>query len=118
MDRRAAFEAGLAAEEAVGDYLQALGWSVLARRWIGAGAEVDLIVEQEGRIRFVEVKLRAADDPVGLEAIDERKVARISRAAELWLDQRAEPVREACLAVAMVQAADEGWQIEWLDDPV
>ncbi len=118
MDRRAAFEAGLAAEDAVGVYLQERGWSVLERRWTGAGAEVDLIVEQGGCIRFVEVKLRAADDPVGLEAVDDRKVARISRAAELWLDQRAEPVREACLAVAMVQVTENGWQIEWLDDPV
>ena len=118
MDRRVAYEDGLAAEEAVGVFLQEQGWTILAHRWKGGGAEVDLVVEQDARLRFVEVKLRQLDDPVGWEAIDSRKVARLSRAAEVWLAQRDAPVEEVCLAVAMVQRDGERWSSDWMDDPV
>ena len=117
-NRRAAYEVGLAAEEAVARFLQKAGWSVLERRWRGAGAEIDLIVQREGGVRFVEVKFRSDNDPVGLEAIDGHKIAKLERAAELWLAQQAAGVTQACLAVAFVGRGEKGWEIEFLDDPV
>ena len=116
-NRRAAYEVGLAAEAAVARFLQGSGWEVLERRWTGGGAEVDLIVLREGAVRFVEVKYRADNDPVGLESIDARKIARLERAAELWLAQHDAGVSQACLAVAFVGRSDDGWEIEFLDDP-
>ncbi len=117
-DRRAAYEAGLAAEEAVACLLQERGWKVLERRWRGGGAELDLVVAQEGRLRAVEVKLRKVGDPVGLEAIDLRKVQRLERGMDAYLLNYRGPVEEVCLAVALVESSEQGWSIELLDNPV
>jgi len=54
-------------------------------RWLG-GAELDLVVRRGRTLAFVEVKSKSGDgfgDP--LEMVDELKVARIRRAAALWL---------------------------------
>ena len=54
-------------------------------RWLG-GAELDLVVRRGRTLAFVEVKSKSGDgfgDP--LEMVDEIKVARIRRAASLWL---------------------------------
>lgn len=115
--RRSAYEAGLAAEEAVARFLEKEGWTVLERRWRGAGAEVDLIVKRSRGIRFVEVKFRSENDPVGLESIDARKIGRLERAAEAWLARNDDGVSQACLAVAFVGRSEKGWEIEFLDDP-
>ena len=98
--------------------LEADGWTVLAHRWTGGGAELDLVVRDVDRLRFVEVKLRKADDPIGFEAVTPRKVARIQRAADAFLADYEGPVREACIAVALVHHDELGWQIEILDDAV
>ena len=83
----------------------------MEHRWTGAGAEVDLIVIKDRQLRFVEVKLRSTRDPVGLETVDARKLARIERAATVYLTQF-DDFDEACVAVAYVQRGSEAWHIE------
>jgi putative endonuclease len=51
-----AFHAGLAAEEAVERHYNRAGYATLARRWRGAGGELDLVFEQSDGFVFVEVK--------------------------------------------------------------
>ncbi len=94
------------------DALEARGWTILARNWRGQGGELDIVALKEGRLRIVEVKLRAADDLVGLEAIDHRKQARLRRAAEAWLSQTDVDYDEVCFAVAWL----EGGELTWIDD--
>lgn len=113
-DRRDSYRAGLDAEKAVGAFLRSEGWTVLEHRWRGAGAEVDLIATKEGLLRFFEVKLRAKGDPVGLEAVDARKVVRLTRAAEAFM-ARYDDYSEACLTVAYVERGASSWQIEFFD---
>jgi putative endonuclease len=114
--RRDALARGAEAEGLVAAELALHGWRVLARNWHGGGAEVDLIVERDGALRFVEVKARLADDPSGLEAITADKQRRLVRAAEAWLAGAAD-VREAAFVVAVVTMhADGRWAIELLDD--
>lgn len=110
--RRLAVALGVAAEQAVADALTDDGWRVLARNWMGAGAELDLVVAREGRLRFVEVKARAPGDPVGLDAVDGRKRRRLIRAAEAFLADYHDLMEEACFLVALV----EDGQITWVDD--
>ncbi len=115
--KRASLSDGERAERYVGTWLEQRGWSVLAHRWTGAGGELDLIVERQGCLRFVEVKLRAADDPVGLEDVTGRKLDRVRLAAEAWLQDRVEPFEEACLMVVLVERTDAGWTVDLYDDP-
>ena len=92
--------------------LEEQGWTVLARNWRVAGGELDLVVRQGGKLRLVEVKARAPDDPTGLDAIGPGKQRRLRVAAEQYLDQYGDVVDEVCFLVALV----EGAQITWLDN--
>jgi putative endonuclease len=111
--RRAALARGRAAEARVADALARAGWSVLARNWRGGGGELDLVVSQGARLRFVEVKARAPGDPAGLALIGPGKQARLTAAAEAWLAQEGRAPAELCFALALV----DGPHITWLDDP-
>lgn len=125
-ERRRALLDGAMAEQLVADRLVAAGWQVLARNWRGAGGELDLVVARMGRLRFVEVKARAPDDPVGLEAIDQGKRRRLAQAAKAFLAEWDDLVDEACFTVALVHLPagtsdgsppdPAGLTVEWIDD--
>ena len=115
-DRRAALDRGARAEAFVADRLVEAGWTVLARNWRARGGELDLVVERQGVLRFVEVKARDADDPSGLEAIGHGKRRKLIAAAEAWLGERGLPSVEVAFLVAVVSFGRTGWTVEWLDD--
>lgn len=93
--------------------LQGAGWSIVARNWRSAGAEVDLIVQKEDRVRFVEVKVRRHEGPLTDEAVSPAQRRRMARAAELWLDSHPD-IREACFTIAWVNLANG--TVRWLDN--
>ncbi len=64
----------------------------MARRWRSGHRDVDLIVEHEGTIAFVEVKARCGDgygDPAA--AVTWRKQRELSRSAAIWIDRHGPP---------------------------
>lgn len=96
--------------------LVARGWSLLARNWRGGGGELDLVVAHDGKVRFVEVKVRDPADPLGDDAVSPHKRRHLVRAAEAWLALQVEAPREACFLVAYVDTAAEPWAVRWVDD--
>lgn len=86
-DRHAAYRFGLRAETLAAWWLRLKGYSILARRFQAAGAEIDLIAERFGTVVFVEVKARASLDAALLTLTDE-KLNRIGRAARAYLGRR------------------------------
>ena len=64
--------------------LRLKGYTILARRFVVSGGEIDLIARRGGSIAFVEVKARA-DLEVAAIAISATKRRRIARAARVWL---------------------------------
>ena len=90
---------------------------MLARNWRGAAGELDLVVRDGGRLRFVEVKLRQPDDPVGLECVSARKLQKVRRAAEAFLQDYTDLVDEACLMVALVHGRPGDFRVHLFDDP-
>ncbi len=82
--RRAAFVFGLRAETAAALLLRAKGYHVLARRYIAAGGEIDIIAARGDTIAFVEVKARPSIE-AAMTAITVEKSRRIARAARHWL---------------------------------
>ena len=67
-------------------WLERSGWRVLARRFRAGRRDIDLVVEREGLIAFVEVKARngeAFGDPV--EAVHRRKQRSLSKSAQIWI---------------------------------
>ena len=73
---------GLAAEGAAAAWLTRIGWTVLARRVRStAGGEVDLIALDPGGVLVgLEIRARRTSRAgTGMESIDARRVARMSR---------------------------------------
>lgn len=115
-DRRAALERGARAESLAAEVLTRDGWTVLARNWRARGGELDIVVEREGVLRFVEVKARDPLDDTGLDAIGASKRRKLVAAAEAWLVERGPPEVEVAFLVAVVSFDPAGWSIEWVDD--
>lgn len=99
----------------VGELLAARGWTIVARNWRGGGGEIDLVATLDGRVRFVEVKVRAGDDSLSDDAVSPHKRRRLRSAAEAWLSLNAEPA-EVCFLVAFVDARVEPWRVRLVDD--
>ena len=80
------------------------------------GGELDLVALREGQLRFVEVKQRQANDPVGLEAIGAGKRRRLSRAARQYLEQVDPTFHEVAFMVAWVETNGDQWRLDLIDD--
>ena len=77
---------GRRGEELVGRYLEADGWTILARNYRSRYGEIDLIVQKEGIIAFVEVKARKADGiALPREYVDVKKQRRLIKTAIQYL---------------------------------
>ena len=69
-------------------WLRRTGWRVLQRRFRSGHRDIDLVVEREGTIAFVEVKARRGDrfgQPV--EAVNWRKQKELTKSAQVWIDR-------------------------------
>jgi len=80
---------GRRGEQIAARYLRRSGYLILARNYWAAHAEIDLVAADHGTLVFIEVKARtgtAFGTPA--EAVDERKQARIRRAAEVFIARR------------------------------
>ena len=69
-------------------WLRERGWRVVQRRFRSGHRDIDLVVEQDGVVAFVEVKARQGErfgDPV--EAVNWRKQRELSRSARVWVDR-------------------------------
>lgn len=104
---------GSEAEDHVARALQDAGWIECARNWRSGGGEIDLVVARDGVVRFVEVKLREATDPLGDDAVGEPKRRLLRQAARAWLAVHGEPRRECAFLVAMV---DHDGEIRLIDN--
>ena len=82
--RREAHLYGLRAESIAALLLRFKGYTILARRFVVSGGEIDLVARRGGSIAFVEVKARADLDNAAV-AISATKRRRIARAARVWL---------------------------------
>ncbi len=82
---------GARAERRARRHYRLRGYRILGSNIRLAGVEVDLLCRRRGTLVFCEVKEKTGGcfgDP--LEMVDERKQARLRRAAEAWLAQAPE----------------------------
>ena len=99
---RKAYLSGLAAEDSVARDYTDRGNTILARRWRGSGAEIDLILRDGDVVVFVEVKKSRSFD-AALLAIGPAQRRRIVLAATEFLgDMAAGQLTEARVDLAMV----------------
>lgn len=81
--RRAALRKGLHAEIVAAAWLIAKGYTILARRHVGGGGEIDIVARRGRTLAFVEVKARR-DVASASDAIDPAKQRRFVRAVAHW----------------------------------
>ena len=110
---RTGYLAGLVAEDSVARHYAHKGGRILARRWRGAGGEIDVIVEHMGVVVFVEAKksrsFARAALRVGLD-----KIRRLHIAAQEYLGTLSDGgLRDARFDVALLNA---GGQIEVVEN--
>jgi len=73
-------------ERIAATWLAQRGWRILDRRFRNGHRDLDLVVEREGVVAFVEVKARRGKDfghPV--EAVNWRKQRELTRSAAVWI---------------------------------
>ena len=69
-------------------WLRKKGWRVVQRRFRNGHRDIDLVVEQDGTIAFVEVKARRGADFGGpVQAVNWRKRKELERSAMVWIDR-------------------------------
>ncbi len=72
-------------EKVAQDYFLTHGYAIAGTNVRIGKVEIDLIVIKDNRICFVEVKTRSTDFKDPAEAIDTRKRARMTKAADLYV---------------------------------
>src|ERR1041384_655169 len=73
-------------------WLRRQGWRLVQRRFRNGHRDIDLVVEREGTVAFVEVKARRGAEFGGpLEAVNWRKQKELSKSACVWIDRHGRP---------------------------
>ena len=81
-ERQDADQRGREAEAQAAMRLTQQGWRIVAERVKIKAGEIDLIAKRPGLVAFVELKWRARAASLG-DAIDERRLTRVAKAAEV-----------------------------------
>lgn len=69
-------------------WLRRRGWRVLQRRFRNGHRDIDLVVERDGTVAFVEVKARKGAEFGGpVQAVNYRKRKQLERSAMVWIDR-------------------------------
>ena len=69
-------------------WLRRQGWRVVQRRFRNGRRDIDLVVEREGTVAFVEVKARRGELFGGpVEAVNWQKQKELVRSAHVWIDR-------------------------------
>ena len=108
---------GSRGEKLAAAFLQTKGFRLVESNWRCPLGEIDLIMERNGEVRFVEVKTRFTTTyGYPEEAINKTKLKHLSRAVEMWLrDQASPPKNYQVDAVAIMILDDKEPEIHWIE---
>ena len=69
-------------------WLRRRGWRIVQRRFRSGHRDIDLVVERDGTVAFVEVKARKGAGFGGpVQAVNHRKRKQLERSAMVWIDR-------------------------------
>ncbi|WP_413111121.1 YraN family protein [Thaumasiovibrio sp. DFM-14] len=98
-------------------YLQQHGLIPVQRNFQVRGGEIDLIMREQAKWVFIEVKYRQSETyGSGLDAIDWRKIQRIKRTALYWLHKN--KINSEMVPIRFDVVYITNHQIEWLKNIV
>jgi uncharacterized protein (TIGR00252 family) len=80
------FSTGRQAENTAVEYLQTIGYAILAQNWRTRWCEIDIVAQKAKTVYFVEVKYRQSNQQgSGLEYVTRRKLQQMRFAAAFWV---------------------------------
>jgi len=98
-------------------WLRRSGWRIIQRRFRTGHRDIDLVVERDGTVAFVEVKARRGDrfgQPV--EAVNWRKQKELTRSAKVWIDRHGRPFEDYRFDVIGVLVAKERVRVRHVEN--
>ena len=104
---------GLQGERIAARWLRRDGWSIVAHRFRSGHRDVDLIMQRDQQIAFVEVKARrglAFGSPV--EAVHYKKRRELTKSAQIWVDRHGGPTLSYRFDVVGVLISDSMVRIQ------
>ena len=114
--RRKAAEWGKKGEEITRDYLTKKGLAITETNWrCGNRLEIDLISQQGDEMVFIEVKTRNGRFQAAEEAIDEKKIKQIVKAANAYLMMQ-NRVYDARFDVALIEGSPEDYDFTYIEN--
>lgn len=73
-------------------WLRRKGWRIVQRRFRNGHRDIDLVVQRDEMVAFVEVKARkGAEFGLPVEAVDWRKQRELTRSAHVWIERFGRP---------------------------
>ncbi len=108
---------GAQAEAIAADYLTGEGYVVRERNWRPKNShlEVDIITQRDDVMIFVEVKARASADVDPADAVDEKKIRRLCRAADIYLSMQSHDF-DYRFDIITVTGGPEGYELDHIPD--
>lgn len=111
-------ELGKAGEEAAKEYLICKGYTIRETNWRCNSLEIDLVVQKDGGVIFVEVKTRTTDDIDPTMAITETKVRNIIKAGKAYLAMYKIPQLSMQIDIIFVIGTPGNFKITHMEDAV
>lgn len=114
--RKNAAEWGRLGEEITREYLTRQGHPVTEVNWrCGNRLEIDIISQQGDKMVFIEVKTRNGRYNSAEDAIDEKKIRQIVKAANAYLNQL-ERSYDARFDVALIEGSPEQYEFTYIEN--
>ncbi len=109
-------EVGAWGEGVARDFLLAKGYAIGEQNLKVGNYEIDFIARKDDRIVFVEVKTRSSRGYDPLEAVDERKIRRLVRAADEYIRARQIRHEPQFDIITVIGSEQGGYEIEHFPD--
>jgi len=84
-------ELGKWGERLAAEYLYSKGYAIVERNWRAGNIEIDIVAMHNNRLVFVEVKTRQDPYIHPEDAVDKRRVSRMVRAADTYINAKKLP---------------------------
>jgi len=105
---------GREAELLAQSYLRELGMRIVSLNWRCRSGEIDIVAEQDGILRFVEVRSRSTEGRYGtaVQSVDARKQRQVRETAQVYLYQTKQFERKVQFDVIAIRLDCEGKLLE------
>jgi putative endonuclease len=107
---------GAAAEGRAAEFLEQAGLRLVARNYRSPHGEIDLIMQQDQTLVFIEVRFRGRTDfGTPAETVDRRKQSRLRATAEHYLQRDRRASKHPCrFDIVAVSSSNRGDRLEWI----